>query len=76
MAIDEEGWLHTGDLCYIDRQGLVYVVDRIKELIKYKAYQVMITFYACLNSTMLDNLYWSNNLMLGCFDNVGSSSRA
>ncbi|XP_039129511.1 putative 4-coumarate--CoA ligase-like 8 [Dioscorea cayenensis subsp. rotundata] len=40
MAIDDEGWLHTGDLCYIDRRGLIYVVDRIKELIKYKAYQV------------------------------------
>lgn len=41
MAIDDEGWLHTGDLCYIDRRGLIYVVDRIKELIKYKAYQVL-----------------------------------
>ncbi|XP_018676853.2 putative 4-coumarate--CoA ligase-like 8 isoform X1 [Musa acuminata AAA Group] len=40
LAIDREGWLHTGDLCYIDKRGLVYVVDRIKELIKYKAYQV------------------------------------
>ncbi|KAJ0963642.1 hypothetical protein J5N97_028764 [Dioscorea zingiberensis] len=40
LAIDEEGWLHTGDLCYIDMRGLIYVVDRIKELIKYKAYQV------------------------------------
>ncbi|XP_068666187.1 peroxisomal OPC-8:0-CoA ligase 1-like [Aristolochia californica] len=40
FAIDEEGWLHTGDLCFIDTFGLVYVVDRIKELIKYKAYQV------------------------------------
>ncbi|MQL71287.1 hypothetical protein Taro_003621 [Colocasia esculenta] len=40
LAIDEEGWLHTGDLCYIDGRGLVYLVDRIKELIKYKAYQV------------------------------------
>jgi len=40
LAIDEEGWLRTGDLCYIDSRGLVYVVDRIKELIKYKAYQV------------------------------------
>ncbi|XP_073011994.1 putative 4-coumarate--CoA ligase-like 8 [Typha latifolia] len=40
LAIDVEGWLRTGDLCYIDSRGLVYLVDRIKELIKYKAYQV------------------------------------
>ncbi|XP_026663425.2 putative 4-coumarate--CoA ligase-like 8 [Phoenix dactylifera] len=40
LAIDGEGWLHTGDMCYIDRQGLIYVVERIKEFIKYKAYQV------------------------------------
>jgi acyl-CoA synthetase (AMP-forming)/AMP-acid ligase II len=42
IAIDKDGWLHTGDLCYIDLHGCVYVVDRIKELIKYKAYQVLI----------------------------------
>ncbi|KAJ4955813.1 hypothetical protein NE237_012596 [Protea cynaroides] len=40
IAINEEGWLHTGDLCFIDTCGLVYILDRIKELIKYKAYQV------------------------------------
>ncbi|KAJ4785041.1 4-coumarate--CoA ligase-like 4 [Rhynchospora pubera] len=40
LAIDKDGWLSTGDLCYIDSHGCVYVVDRIKELIKYKAYQV------------------------------------
>ncbi|KAF8401994.1 hypothetical protein HHK36_012945 [Tetracentron sinense] len=39
-AIDREGWLQTGDLCFIDTYGLVYIVDRIKELIKYKGYQV------------------------------------
>ncbi|KAL5199050.1 hypothetical protein ABZP36_002562 [Zizania latifolia] len=33
-------WLRTGDLCYVDSRGHVYVVDRMKELIKYKAYQV------------------------------------
>ncbi|KAF8779265.1 hypothetical protein HU200_002946 [Digitaria exilis] len=33
-------WLRTGDLCFVDSRGLVHVVDRIKELIKYKAYQV------------------------------------
>ncbi|KAK1289951.1 4-coumarate--CoA ligase-like 7 [Acorus calamus] len=34
------GWLKTGDLCRFDENGYLYVVDRIKELIKYKAYQV------------------------------------
>jgi acyl-CoA synthetase (AMP-forming)/AMP-acid ligase II len=38
--IDDEGWLHTGDLAQIDARGCVYIVDRLKELIKYKGYQV------------------------------------
>nr|VDC97993.1 unnamed protein product [Brassica rapa] len=39
-TINAEGWLKTGDLCYIDEDGFVFVVDRLKELIKYKGYQV------------------------------------
>lgn len=34
------GWLRTGDIAVHDSDGLVYIVDRLKELIKYKGYQV------------------------------------
>ncbi|HVN11081.1 MAG TPA: 4-coumarate--CoA ligase family protein [Kineosporiaceae bacterium] len=40
LTLDEEGWLHTGDIGHIDADGHVYVVDRLKELIKYKGFQV------------------------------------
>ncbi|CAK7322578.1 unnamed protein product [Dovyalis caffra] len=39
-TLESDGWLRTGDLCYIDEEGFVFVVDRLKGLIKYKGYQV------------------------------------
>ena len=39
-TIDADGWLHTGDIVTVDEQGWFRVVDRAKELIKYKGYQV------------------------------------
>ncbi|MCL7031068.1 hypothetical protein MKW94_028286 [Papaver nudicaule] len=36
LTKDNHGWVHTGDFGYFDEQGHLFVVDQIKELIKYK----------------------------------------
>ena len=39
-TIDSDGWLHTGDIATRDEDGFYFIVDRLKELIKYKGFQV------------------------------------
>ena len=40
QCIDAEGWYHSGDIGYVDDDGFFFIVDRVGELIKYKALQV------------------------------------
>ncbi|XP_076649556.1 uncharacterized protein LOC143357160 [Halictus rubicundus] len=39
-AIDEDGWMHSGDLAYYNEDGELFIVDRIKEILKYRGYQI------------------------------------
>lgn len=39
-VLDDDGWVHTGDLVRVDAEGVVRIVDRIKELIKRRGFQV------------------------------------
>lgn len=39
-TIDKDGWLHTGDIVYFDQDGYIHIFDRLKEIIKYKGFQI------------------------------------
>lgn len=43
QTFTSDGWLKTGDMGYYDEKGFFFIVDRLKELIKYKGYQVKYT---------------------------------
>ena len=40
QTFDDQGWMRTGDIGYYEEDGFLYIVDRIKELIKVKGLQV------------------------------------
>ncbi|HEX4789514.1 MAG TPA: AMP-binding protein [Actinospica sp.] len=66
--IDEEGFLHTGDIATVDADGCVTIVDRIKELIKYKGYQVA---PAELEALLLTHPQIADAAVIGVTDEVG-----
>lgn len=67
QTIDSDGWLHTGDIGHYDEDEYFFVVDRLKELIKYKGFQVLRQFL-CIKQ-VLCFLYDSEvEIAKNCFD--------
>src|SRR6059058_2269640 len=66
--IDVDGWLHTGDIGRVDEDGWWYVVDRAKELIKYKGYQVA---PAELEAVLLGSPDVADAAVIGVYDERG-----
>ena len=57
-----DGWLYTGDMAYMDEDGWVYIVDRKKEMIKFKGFQVA---PAELEGVLLDHPAVSDAAVIG-----------
>ncbi|QBJ96890.1 4-coumarate--CoA ligase family protein [Rhodococcus sp. ABRD24] len=67
-ALDADGFLHTGDIATVDAAGNVTIVDRLKELIKYKGYQVP---PAELEALLLTHPQIADAAVIGVLDNEG-----
>ncbi|MER6674587.1 4-coumarate--CoA ligase family protein [Streptomyces sp. NPDC000983] len=67
--IDPDGWLHTGDVGHVDADGWLFVVDRVKELIKYKGFQVA---PAELEALLLTHPGIADAAVIGVYDDNGN----
>ncbi|GAA2292552.1 4-coumarate--CoA ligase family protein [Streptomyces kunmingensis] len=67
--IDRDGWLHTGDVGQVDADGWLFVVDRVKELIKYKGFQVA---PADLEALLLTHDGIADAAVIGVLDDDGN----
>ncbi|MER5885153.1 4-coumarate--CoA ligase family protein [Streptomyces sp. NPDC001941] len=67
--IDPDGWVHTGDVGRVDEDGWLFVVDRVKELIKYKGFQVA---PAELEALLLTHEGIADAAVIGVYDDDGN----
>ncbi|WP_327299703.1 4-coumarate--CoA ligase family protein [Streptomyces sp. NBC_01197] len=67
--IDEDGWVHTGDVGRVDEDGWLFIVDRVKELIKYKGFQVA---PAELEALLLTHPAIADAAVIGVYDEDGN----
>lgn len=65
---DADGWLHTGDVATVSADGIFRIVDRLKELIKYKGYQVA---PAVLEAVLLEHPAIADAAVIGALDSDG-----
>ncbi|MFE2375436.1 4-coumarate--CoA ligase family protein [Streptomyces sp. NPDC059398] len=67
--IDQDGWVHTGDVGRVDGDGWLFIVDRVKELIKYKGFQVA---PAELEALLLTHPAVADAAVIGVYDEDGN----
>ncbi|MCU1404843.1 MAG: AMP-dependent synthetase [Glaciihabitans sp.] len=67
-TLDDNGWLRTGDIATVDAAGIYTIVDRLKELIKYKGYQVA---PAVLEAVLLRHPLIADSAVIGVTDEDG-----
>jgi len=67
-TLTADGWLHTGDIATVDAGGVYTIVDRLKELIKYKGYQVA---PAVLEAVLLRHPLIADAAVIGILDADG-----